>query len=263
MPAGQGDEQPERRPEDPFGEAGDDSLEGEASIVVDPSKLYRLEFDGAARGNAKAVGRRSGCGAVLLEDSTNIEVGRTCVRLGSITNNAAEYKAVIYGLEAAKRIGVRRIKVQGDSNLVVQQVNGVWRVKEPSLMPLHRAVMEVKSHFDQFVIRHVYREHNKTADAIANHSLDVGGWAGLRAVQETDCTPGGAGGGRPASQTEGRMTILDWSAGRPMEGLKANQEDDASGQRKGRLAAQAAARAPTKQRRHQLSSSVMTMMYPA
>ena len=88
--------------------------------------------------------------------------------------NEAEYHALITGLKAAIELGIQDIRVRGDSNLIVSQVKGDWKVKEPRLIPLHAECNEMKKKFRRFDIAHVRREFNKDADALANSAIDDG-----------------------------------------------------------------------------------------
>ncbi|BDA47713.1 probable ribonuclease HI [Coccomyxa sp. Obi] len=161
--------------------------------IVNPADLYRLEFDGGARGNPGPAG----AGSVLVHTTTGKEVGRMCFGLGRTTNNVAEYSALLRGLEAAQALGVKRIKCLGDSKLVVEQVNGRWQVKNPGLQPLHARVDFLKQRFDEFSIIHVYRNNNRTADGLSNDAMDGNGWEGfkdcwgrIRVLDECSCCSG-------------------------------------------------------------------------
>ena len=127
-----------------------------------------LFCDGASRGNPGAAA----IGFVLVDPSGNelVAHGET---IGRQTNNVAEYTALQRGLEAAQAHGVRRLQVRMDSELVVRQLLGIYRVKNPGLAPLFLAVRQLASGFDSFQIEHVPREGNRRADALANAALDA------------------------------------------------------------------------------------------
>ena len=93
--------------------------------------------------------------------------------LGVATNNEAEYHALIEGLKAVAEWKPERLEVYLDSKLVVEQVNGRYRVKEPRLQLLHREAKERLAGFAEASISHVDREHNKGADALANMAIDA------------------------------------------------------------------------------------------
>jgi len=123
--------------------------------------------DGASRGNPgpAAVG-------VAFSDSTGTEVRALSRRIGFATNNQAEFLALIAGLEEAQRLGARRIEVRLDSELVVRQVVGRYRVRHPGLRPLFEQARQLLSSFEEASVRQVPRERNRRADALANAALD-------------------------------------------------------------------------------------------
>ena len=96
-----------------------------------------------------------------------------CRWLGEATNNEAEYYAVIDGLKAAAEWRPDRLEVYLDSKLVVEQLKGTYRVKEPRLKALHRTAKELLDRFGDYEVKHVDREHNKGADALANRAIDA------------------------------------------------------------------------------------------
>ena len=134
-------------------------------------RVLRLYTDGAARGNPGP----SGLG-VLIEDADGLRLRALCRYIGTATNNRAEYLALIEGLRAAAELRPDRLEVFLDSKLVVEQVNGRWRVKEPTLQPLHRQARELLTAFPSVSVGHVERERNRGADALANRAIDE--WKG-------------------------------------------------------------------------------------
>lgn len=127
----------------------------------------RLFTDGASRGNPgpAALG-------VVIEDDQGLRLRGLHRYLGVMTNNVAEYHALIEGLKAVEPWKPDRLEVYLDSKLVVEQVKGNYRVKSPDLQPLIREVMELKSRFGVVEFKHVEREKNRGADALANMALD-------------------------------------------------------------------------------------------
>ena len=93
--------------------------------------------------------------------------------IGRATNNVAEYRALLLGIELAKARGASKVELIGDSELIVKQVKGEYRVKDAGLRPLHAQVRDALEGFDQWTIRHVRREHNAAADALVNEALDA------------------------------------------------------------------------------------------
>jgi ribonuclease HI len=127
-----------------------------------------LFADGGSRGNPGPAAS----GAVLLSPDGEVlqEVGHY---LGTATNNVAEWTALALGLEAALERGVRKLAVRMDSELVVKQLSGEYRVKHPDLQPLHRRVLSLLRKFEHVDVQHVRRKENALADAIVNRVLDA------------------------------------------------------------------------------------------
>jgi ribonuclease HI/probable phosphoglycerate mutase len=130
-------------------------------------KRLSLFTDGACRGNPG----NGGAGAVLVGE--NGEVVSTAKRfLGHCTNNIAEYQALILGLEEALRRGSTAISIYLDSELIVRQIQGVYRVKNPTLKPLMADVRALLDRFDTWQVAHVPRSENAVADKLANEAID-------------------------------------------------------------------------------------------
>lgn len=126
-----------------------------------------LFADGASRGNPG----HSGAGAVLFEAGGARE-SRHSAYIGQATNNQAEYRALILGLEEALGLGWTWIRVHLDSELVVKQLGGSYRVKSPGLKPLFRKASGLLDRFSDFEITHIPREKNAQADRLANRAVD-------------------------------------------------------------------------------------------
>ncbi|KAM1387959.1 hypothetical protein ACFX2I_016141 [Malus domestica] len=127
-----------------------------------------LHFDGASKGNPGIAG----AGAVLRADDGTL-ICKIREGLGVVTNNVAEYRAVILGLKCALKKGFTRITVQGDSKLVCMQVQGLWKVKNQNLSDFYEEVKRLKDKFLSFKISHVLRERNSEADAQANLAITL------------------------------------------------------------------------------------------
>ena len=126
-----------------------------------------LYADGGARGNP---GPAAGAAVLLGEDGRVL--AERAQYLGTATNNVAEYTGLIVGLEEAKRIGVTKLDVRLDSLLVVQQMRGVWKIKNPGLRPLALRAGALLAEFPDRTVEHVPREENTLADALVNRALD-------------------------------------------------------------------------------------------
>jgi ribonuclease HI len=136
--------------------------------VVEPD-LHLLRFDGGSRGNP-GIG---GSGAVLLAPNGTI-IQELAVFAGDfVTNNEAEYKGLLAGLKAAYVSGIRRLLVEGDSLLVINQMTKVWRVGAENLVPLHAEAFGYLDCFDSISFKHIPREENSVADALANRAMDA------------------------------------------------------------------------------------------
>jgi ribonuclease HI len=132
-------------------------------------KINKLTIftDGAARGNPGPAA----IGVVLKDEKDNI-VASISRNLGITTNNQAEYRAVIAALEKAVNLGARQVALYSDSELVVKQINGQYKVKHAALRPLYMEVVKFIGMLESFKILNVPRERNKEADALANMALD-------------------------------------------------------------------------------------------
>lgn len=131
---------------------------------------YILYTDGASRGNPGLAS----IGAVLYrEDHDGLsEVGSVSRAIGTATNNVAEYEAVIAGLELAREHEVESLVLRADSQLLVRQLQGIYRVKAANLQPLYRKASSLGRRFHSIRFEHVPREQNRVADALANAALD-------------------------------------------------------------------------------------------
>jgi len=123
--------------------------------------------DGAARGNPG----KAGCGAVICDVDGNV-VKELSRYLGYTTNNVAEYEGLLMGLEALLGMGRKSVVIQSDSQLMVRQLNGEYRVKDDKLKKLFARAVRLLEHFDRYRIVHVPRERNKLADRLANKGID-------------------------------------------------------------------------------------------
>jgi ribonuclease HI len=125
-----------------------------------------VHVDGGARGNPGPA-----AAAAVLSSPAGDVLDEVAERLGETTNNVAEYRALLLGLERARALGATDVRVINDSELVAHQVNGRYRVKHPALVPLHRAALEALSRFERWSLTPVPRRENAAADALVNRAL--------------------------------------------------------------------------------------------
>ena len=131
------------------------------------SAFWSLYFDGGSRGNPGI----SGAGAVLLCDGKEVWWGTKFLGTDK-TNNFAEYSGLILGLNEASRLNIKNLVVYGDSNFVVEQIKGNYKVKSESLRHLYEEAVGYISNIPDFKISHIPREQNQRADFLSNQAMD-------------------------------------------------------------------------------------------
>jgi ribonuclease HI len=109
----------------------------------------------------------------VITDASDAELARANDFIGDATNNVAEYRALLLGLELARSLGAHEVKLVNDSQLVERQVRGEYRVKKPELQALHARVLEALRGFDRWSIHSVPREQNELADTLVNDAIDA------------------------------------------------------------------------------------------
>jgi ribonuclease HI len=127
-----------------------------------------INVDGGSRGNPGPAG----IAAVATDPSGEILAERSKT-IGKATNNVAEYRALLLGIELAKELGADEVEFIGDSLLIVEQVRGRWKVKQEHLRPLHTKVKDALRELPSWSIRHVKRDENTRADDLLNDALDA------------------------------------------------------------------------------------------
>lgn len=130
---------------------------------------YTLFFDGCSKGNPG----KAGAGAVLYRSNLELTEIWACTEFVGLkqTNNYAEYMGLIFGLGEAVRKCLPNLLVKGDSLLVIKQMQGVYQVKAPNLIPLYQQAITLVKTLDKVEFEHVYRKENKRADELANEAL--------------------------------------------------------------------------------------------
>lgn len=132
--------------------------------IASPFMLYT---DGASRGNPG----EAGAGVVILDDRRQ-EIATRAEYLGQCTNNVAEYQALILGLSEAAQLGCKNLRIFLDSQLIVRQIQGSYKVKNSALLPLFAKAKELLAGFEHYGIAHIPREENKRADQLANQGIN-------------------------------------------------------------------------------------------
>ena len=127
-----------------------------------------VHVDGGARGNPGPAGI-----GIVITDEEGAVLTRANDYLGVATNNTAEYRALLLGLERARELGAREVDVDNDSQLIARQVTGKYRVKKDDLRPLHAQALALLRGFDRWSIRSVPRAENDQADELVNEAIDA------------------------------------------------------------------------------------------
>ena len=145
-----------------------DEIVGDATKSAPTGSLV-AHIDGGARGNPGPAGY-----GVAIQDGTGRAVAALSEYLGRQTNNFAEYSGLLGALTYALKHGYKALKVFSDSELMVKQIKGQYKVKNPTLQELHGNATKMIGELDAFEIRHVLREKNRDADRLANQAMDRG-----------------------------------------------------------------------------------------
>jgi ribonuclease HI len=127
-----------------------------------------VNVDGGSRGNPGP-----GAVAAVVRDADGNLLEERGELIGEGTNNVAEYKALLLGISRAAELGASEVELIGDSELVVRQVKGEYKVKDAALRELHAQVRDALRQFEDWSIRHVRREQNERADGLVNQTLDA------------------------------------------------------------------------------------------
>jgi ribonuclease HI len=139
----------------------------EPSASATSPAAYRANIDGGSRGNPGPASY-----GVVIRDPRGQIVAKLKKYIGRTTNNVAEYYGLIAALDYAQQHAIRAMRIESDSELLVRQMRGKYKVKSPELRPLFERATKMARAFDAFTIDHVYREQNAEADALANEAMD-------------------------------------------------------------------------------------------
>jgi ribonuclease HI len=137
-------------------------------ILKNTDNSVILYFDGGSRGNP---GIAAGAAVIILAEGKSLTMTRY---MEIATNNEAEYTGLIIGLEKAQELGLKSLEIRGDSQLIINQVKGDWKVKSESLRPFYQRACQLVARFDRISWRWIERAKNSLADAAANQCMDAG-----------------------------------------------------------------------------------------
>jgi ribonuclease HI len=176
------------------------------SLALEPEKYLIAHTDGGARGNPGPAGF-----GVIIHNGNGEKVAALSQYLGHQTNNFAEYQALIAALEYAVEHGARGLKVISDSELMVRQIKGIYKVKDATLRDLHARASQLIRKLERFEIEHVLRAKNREADELANAAMDKGSGRSMTSDSSRASS-------RPQTQPEfngvvrnGKIELLDGS----------------------------------------------------
>jgi probable phosphoglycerate mutase len=133
------------------------------------SGAHTAHVDGGARGNPGPAGY-----GVAIQDASGRQIAELSEYLGHHTNNYAEYQGLLAALRYAAEHQIKALKVISDSELMVRQMKGIYKVRHPELRKLYDEAQQLVRRLEHFEIRHALREHNQTADRLANEAMDRG-----------------------------------------------------------------------------------------
>jgi ribonuclease HI len=131
--------------------------------------VHTAHADGGARGNPGPAGY-----GVVIHDASGRKIAELSEYLGHQTNNYAEYQGLLAALRYAHANGIKALKIVSDSELMVRQMKGIYKVRNPELRKLYDEAQRLVRELDHFEIRHALREHNRDADRLANQAMDRG-----------------------------------------------------------------------------------------
>lgn len=151
----------------PFSPGKEPDIVRDSDVEVTTNDYAIIYSDGGSRGNPGP----SAAGFVII-NSDNEVISEGGAFLGITTNNVAEYQAVYLGLERAQELGVRSVDFRLDSQLVVNQLNGLYKIKNADLAPINNRIRELAAQFEKVTFTHVRREYNQLADGVVNKILD-------------------------------------------------------------------------------------------
>jgi ribonuclease HI len=163
-----------------------------ASEAKPVAAAYRANIDGGSRGNPGPAAY-----GVVIRDAKGDIVARLKKYIGRMTNNVAEYYGLIAALDYMQSQGIRALRIESDSELLVKQMRGQYKVRSPELQPLFERARKMSQALESFRIDHVYREQNREADALANEAMDEVEGGSAKSAKAAAAAPAAA----PKSET--------------------------------------------------------------
>jgi ribonuclease HI len=187
-----------------------------------------MNIDGGSRGNPGPASY-----GVVVRDARGQLVARLKKYIGRTTNNVAEYYGLIAALDYAQAHGIRALHIESDSELLVKQMRGQYKVKSEDLRPLFERAKKMSATFETFEITHVYREKNQEADALANEALDETAAGGTSVPVSSSPSPSraSAGSAKPGTGTRPEKSAPDGNADGSAEKTAAGGRADGSGKK--------------------------------
>jgi ribonuclease HI len=185
---------------------------GDAPEPKPAAASFRANIDGGSRGNPGPAAY-----GVVIHDGRGEVIAKLKKYIGRFTNNVAEYYGLIAAMDYAQSKGIRALRIESDSELLVKQMRGLYKVKSADLQPLFERAQKMAKAFEAFRIEHVYREQNRESDALANEAMDeVEGKPAVKAAPATK-TPAAqnAGPRRIAARFRGGVLYLLEDVGLP------------------------------------------------
>ena len=136
--------------------------------MIENNDTYKMYFDGCSKGNPGLAG----AGAVIYKNDDEIWSQSKFIGKNE-TNNVAEYNGLIIGLEEAVNQNIKHLQVKGDSELVIKQMNNLYKVKAEKLLPLFNKAKKLQTNFNSIQFQHIYRKDNARADHLSNIALNL------------------------------------------------------------------------------------------
>lgn len=167
-----------------------------ASEAKPVAAAYRANIDGGSRGNPGPAAY-----GVVIRDAKGDIVARLKKYIGRMTNNVAEYYGLIAALDYMQSQGIRALRIESDSELLVKQMRGQYKVRSPELQPLFERARKMSQSLESFRIDHVYREQNREADALANEAMDEVEGGSVKSAKAAAAAP------TPAAKSETRAPV--------------------------------------------------------